>query len=232
MTEKPKAAITSAGHFLDKYLLRRLTDDGYDIVDGENPDLAIHIAGHGDLTSATSLKPKRLVIIIPGNTEVDIPDTTLPGCVTTIMRLPHVVGTGMTGILIEIVAMIKRGTMFHVAGNEARVSVIHALDVARLALTLSAVGGDYTLSDGINPTWHDLVEALSVRVDHKRVTTIKPSWAKYLAWAGPIIGGPDRDMLSKITTDSIVEASELPVAGDMINVVEYLSTHNYDDHDI
>ncbi len=199
----------------------------------ERPDLAIHIAGETDPTEAIRLNPKRLIVLIPKGVIIDTDRLREQFALTTIIRLPYVVGTGMTGLLMEIVRMIKRGTMFHIKDNTARTSVIHALDVARIAIATAETGGDFTVTDLTSPTWHDIIEALSVRVDHKRIPTLNSRWGRYAAMVGPLIGGPDREMLRTITSDYTL-TSNLPnqYCTGIINVADYLSNHEYDETDI
>lgn len=201
--------------------------------DAGRPDLVIHIAGQSDPSEAIRLNPKNLVILIPRGVITDTDCLRKTFDRTTIIRLPYVIGTGMDGLMMDIVRMIKRGTMFHVKDNDARTSVIHALDVARIAVAAATTEGDYTVTDLSSPTWHDLVEALSVRVDHKRVPTLSSRLARLAAMVGPIIGGPDKTMLQTITSDySVTPTLPDQYCTGMINVAEYLSNHEYDENDI
>ena len=63
------------------------------------------------------------------------------GVKLSILRPAMVVGTGMGGELRRLVNSIYRGTYRHVTGNDARVSVVHAVDVARAARMAVAQSG-------------------------------------------------------------------------------------------
>lgn len=150
-----------------------------------------------------------------------------------ILRPAMIVGTGMGGELRRIVNAVWRGTYRHVRGNEARVSVVHAVSVADAVVAVAGLYGVWNVTDGQDPSRHDLVEALSARLDHKRVYTLDLSKARLLARIGdwlPVTGFTTKSLqrqLSTITFDSsrlISETQFKPVA-----VVEYLKNHNYDE---
>ena len=133
--------------------------------------------------------------------------------VVSILRPSLVVGTGMTGIL----------------------SVVHALDVARMVRLVEARGGDYSFSDGQSPLVSDLAEALSVRIDHKRIPTVSPRLARYLSYIGFLTGGVTPEMLRYLTADHLtVDSENMKSLESFIprNVVEYLTTHQYTEEDI
>ncbi|MCM1520028.1 MAG: hypothetical protein NC098_04515 [Lachnoclostridium sp.] len=227
MERKPSAVITSARPFLDKYLIAALSKAGYDVTSAEEdiqPDLHI-IVTDGDMPD---YKPTKATVVITTGMPDRVDDN------ITILRIPYVIGTGMDGLMINIATKIDRGTWFHIKGNEAKVSVIHALDVARIAVELAGKGGNYIISDGTDPTWHDLTEAISVRVGHKRIPTVKPAVARWLARLGGIWGGMTSDELSTVTADHTVTTDQLPegVTPPVIEVTHYLSTHVYDENDL
>lgn len=155
------------------------------------------------------------------------------GVSLAILRPALVVGTGMGGELRRLVNRIYRGTYRHVAGNEARVSVVHAVDLARAARLAMGHDGVWNVTDGVDPTKHDLVEALAWRLKHKRVYTLSESKARLLARIGDYIP------VTGFTRESLkVELSTLTLDGRRLNeslglvpvsVTEYLLTHQYDD---
>ncbi|MDE6085139.1 MAG: NAD-dependent epimerase/dehydratase family protein, partial [Muribaculaceae bacterium] len=91
------------------------------------------------------------------------------GVILSVLRPAMVIGTGMGGEMRALVNSIYRGTYRHVNGNEARVSVIHAIDVARAARMAAGKHGVWIITDGTDPLRRDLVEALAWRLRHKRV---------------------------------------------------------------
>ncbi len=150
----------------------------------------------------------------------------------TILRLPLVIGTGMTGEARRLLNRIYRGSYHHIAGNEARCSVIHAIDVARMAETLAPAGGIFNLTDGVDPSRHDLAEAIAHRLSDKRIFTLSEKRARRWAFFNDFIPGTWltrqnlKRELSTLTFNS--SAARNASAIQPINTVEYLLTHNYD----
>ncbi|MDE6496844.1 MAG: hypothetical protein K2L30_11470 [Duncaniella sp.] len=200
------------------------------------PDTIVHIAGCGiDETVVGRMTAREKVIIVPEGAEFDATLLNDNDAIISILRPAHIVGTGMDGIPRQIVNGIARGTYFHVQGNEARISVVHALDVARLARIVAPVGGEYRFSDNSNPTVIELAEALSVRVNHKRIPTLSPKWARTASRFGGWLGGVTGNLLATLTSDNTVSnPTDLSSLKDFEprNVVDYLSTHKYDENDI
>lgn len=157
------------------------------------------------------------------------------GICLTVLRMPPIVGTGMTGILRKLVNGIYRGSLTHIEGNEARVSVVHAVDVARAARLTARKGGVYNVTDGVSPTVHDLMEALAFRLDDKRIFTVSPKRARRIAWLGRIIPQAfNPRMLEWMTTTLTFSSERIAQTVDFKphSVVEYLRTHDYDDNSL
>lgn len=233
MPEQRYFKIISPPSFLDKYIERAFREAGYSPQpDGDNSDrcVALFIAGNDVRPPLPDDAGGALTLII--QPEAQLNAQSVAGSSSTIIRTPYVVGTGMTGIMRELVAMAGRGSIFHLAGNEARVSVIHAIDVARLAVALSGHSGEFTVSDGTDPTWDELIEALSTRVGHKRISTVSPRAARWLCRIGRIWGGPDATMLRRLSTTDTLITSGLPVDFTPIKVTDYLKNHIYTDEDL
>ncbi len=135
---------------------------------------------------------------------------------------PAIVGTGMTGIAMTLAKAIAGGRLYHITGNEARVSTVHAVDVARAVKAVLGSEGDFTVTDGCDPTFHDLAEALAHRLDSRRIYTVKPRLARW------IMSGALREL---ITTDHVENGEDFARKFDFkpVSVVEYLKTHIYDD---
>ncbi|MBD5202400.1 MAG: hypothetical protein HDS81_03685 [Bacteroidales bacterium] len=223
--------IISSPHFLDKFIERAFISEGFSPIPAGADDnrTVIFIASSPDDKIPDHRACDRLIIIATqGCSQIA---KSAPAEATVIIT-PYIVGTGMTGLMRDIVAMTGRGTMFHIEGNDAQVSVIHAIDVARLAVALSDHSGQYSVSDGSDPSWRDLTEALSVRVGHKRIPTLSKRMARWAAFGGKIWGGPDRDILNIITTDATINPSPLPIDFSPTVVTEYLTNHEYTDEDL
>jgi len=150
-----------------------------------------------------------------------------------VVRPAMVVGTGMGGPLRLLVNRIYRGTYRHVTGNEARVSVVHASNLADIVAHSIFGCGVYNVTDGENPTRHDLAEALAWRLDHKRIYSLPLSKARILARIGdyvPVTGFTSetlRHELSTLTFDghAIIELSGV----ESMSVTGYLRNHTYDE---
>ena len=138
---------------------------------------------------------------------------------------PSIVGTGMTGLPMTLAKAIARGRLYHIAGNEARLSTVHAVDVARAVRAVLGTVGNFTVTDGCDPTIHDLAEALAHRINSRRIYTVKPRWARW------IMSADLRDLISR---DRVENGQEFAAKFDFrpVSVVEYLKTHNYDDESL
>ena len=153
-------------------------------------------------------------------------------CRTVILRCPNVIGTAMTGFPRELAESIFRGTFFHFKGNEARVSAVHAADVAAAIAALAEMPtaeGVYNICDGENPTLHDLAEAIAFRMNNKRISTLS---TRGQLWLGRLIYGKKR--YSTYTTSRTFDCSRLCRTIDYrpTPTTEYLRTHVYDENSL
>ena len=154
----------------------------------------------------------------------------------TILRCPPVVATGMQGPMRRLVNDIYRGSYRHIADNQAKVSVVHGVDVARAAIDMIGRPGVYNLTDGADPTRHALAEALAWRMGNKRIFTIPLSKAKKLARINDFLP------FTRFDSEAVKrQTSTLTFSSDKIRnllswqpnvVTEYLRTHNYDDNSL
>ncbi len=148
-----------------------------------------------------------------------------------ILRCPNIVGTGMTGYPAELAASIWRGLFFHFPGNEARLSTVHASDVAELVGILASKEPEegvyiYNVSDGTDSMLHDFVEALAYRMRNKRVSTLS---TRPQQWFGRKVYG---SRYVKYTTTRTFSSERLRAAFPEFHpheVTEYLRTHVYDE---
>lgn len=149
-----------------------------------------------------------------------------------ILRAAPIVGTGMHGFVRSLAEDIWRGTFFHFPGNESRLSVVHAVDVAAALVALSALHFAspattiYDMTDGVNPTLHDLAEALAFRMDNKRISNLSTGPQQ---WFGRMAYGKKK--YASYTTDRIFDGSRLREAINVppVDVCQYLRTHTYDE---
>lgn len=156
---------------------------------------------------------------------------------TVTLKLPMVIGTGMTGEGARMARMIYRGTYFHVKDSTSRVSVIHATDAAkavRLAMTSDALEGEYAISDFNEPSRHDLAEAIAYRLGQKRIYSLTMKrFASIARWADKLGIAPfSSKRLKMLTSEALIDTSRWNEAtADSWHptpVIEYLRTHDYD----
>ncbi len=169
--------------------------------------------------------PKAIIRVVQGiDTGVDsCPDT--PGLPMTVLRCNTIVGTGMSGLPMRIASGIVSGRYVQVKENQARISVIHAVDVARAARMAMGIPGEFVLTDRTDPGINELAEALAYRIGNKRLFSIGARWARL--WYG-------REFFCQLTTDSIVAdtfGDQFPKF-DPVSVVNYLRTHVYDENSL
>lgn len=157
------------------------------------------------------------------------------GLRAVILRCAPVVGTGMQGFVRNLASDIWRGIFFHFPGNETRVSVVHATDVAAVInrVYAGACGEStepvvYNLTDGANPTLHDLAEALAFRMDEKRISNLSTRPQQMIA---RLLYGPKYRLW---TTERTFDGSAACRALDFTPtpVCEYLRTHVYDENSL
>lgn len=145
-----------------------------------------------------------------------------------ILRCAPIVGTGMTGQVRRLAEEIYRGFFFHFPGNEARKSVVHAVDVAKAVKFLvenDAPAGIYNLTDGVDPTLHDLAEAIAFRMTNKRISNLSTRPQQMI---GKFIYG--RERYRHYTTSELFSSSRIRALGfETVDTCEYMRTHIYDE---
>lgn len=148
-----------------------------------------------------------------------------PCDITTTLICPNIVGTAMSGFPMTLAEAIARGRFYHIPDNDARISTIHASDVA-LAVKLSmGCAGDFTVTDLTDPTIDDLAEALAHRLQQRRIYTLRQPWVR---WA------MNRKLYNAVTTDDLHDGSRFAEQFGFTPtpVTEYLTTHVYDDESL
>lgn len=160
-----------------------------------------------------------VVILNPGQ---QVPDSNSD---VAVLFCPNIVGTGMNGLPMEIAGRIARGSYYHLGGNEARLSTIHASDVAKAVRLSYKKGGQYIVTDGEDPTFHDFAEALAWRINHKRILTLNSKWVNWIV---------SPSLRRIITKDNTFDSSRFFNDFDFhpVPVTEYLRTHVYDEESL
>lgn len=104
------------------------------------------------------------------------------GVILTILRPARMFGKGMKGEMASLFNDVVNGRFIHVRGNDARISIVCASDVADAIKKLHSIGGIYNVSDGVGTTWLHLAEAMSANAGAmKRQTVLPEKWAD-IAW--------------------------------------------------
>ena len=101
--------------------------------------------------------------------------------VLTIIRPARMFGTGVGGETLRLFNDALNGSLIHIRGNDAKVSLVTALDVARIVAAVYKTGGVYNAADGRNPRFIDMAQAMTANAGReKRITTLPASWAGWL----------------------------------------------------
>jgi len=201
--------------FIHKYFDREFDCD----ITGDLPD-------DGDVTGA-------VMIVSDPDATVDTTSytdwCTRHGLRSIVIRVPHIIGTGMKGLPMTLARGVMRGTMLCIRDNEAKIAVIHAVDIPRVVRAIVEEGGTEPVDIAVSaPPVHvnDLIQALGRRIKDKRVGSIKPRWARVLYGA---------ERYAELTTDYAVNTEAFDARFpdfEFVNPVEYLITHVYDDESL
>lgn len=150
------------------------------------------------------------------------------GIKATILRCADIIGTGMTGQPRRWAEGIWRGTLLHIKGNNACISVVHATDIAQaVRLTVEKdISGTFIITDGTTPRFDDVLEAIAFRLANKRISTLS---TRGQLWLGRLIYG--RRRWHRYTTTRTFDCSAFTAVSGYtpVPVTEYLRTHNYEE---
>lgn len=103
------------------------------------------------------------------------------GVTLTIVRPALMFGTGVDGWLLRLFNRVVRGHYVHIRDNDAKTSLVTALDVAEAMTKLAGKPGIFNLSDGRSVTWLSLMEAMSANAGAmKRMTHLPAKWADFI----------------------------------------------------
>lgn len=160
------------------------------------------------------------------------------GAPLVVLRCAPVVGTGMDGRWRDMVNAIYRGVYAVVDGNKSRASIIHALDVAEVAVRCVGLSGLYYICDGFTPHINDIANAFAVRLSAKRIPVLSQRKARIAAAVIDIVTFGHAGAANRLKTDmsDTVMPSPCPLY-DIIgfvprDTVNYLLTHKYEYDDI
>ena len=103
------------------------------------------------------------------------------GVTLTIVRPARMFGSRVGGETLQLFNDAVNGKYIHIRGNDARVSIVTAYDVARAIKSLYKNGGIYNLADGHDPRFIDMIEAMTANAGcKKRMAHLPAGWAEWL----------------------------------------------------
>lgn len=115
--------------------------------------------------------------------------------VLTILRLPLIAGENPPGNLGDMIRVINKGSFPLIADGRAKRSIILAKDVSVFIDKIKSIGGIYHLTDGHDPSFKELAEAISQKSGKGKLLSIPFSIAKIMAIVG--------DVLTKLTSKDL-----------------------------
>lgn len=117
----------------------------------------------------------------------------------TIIRPARMFGNGVKGETLSLFNDALSGRYIHIRGNDAKVSLVCALDVAKAVKMLYERGGIYNAADPWPVRFIDMVEALTANAGaKKRMTHLPTAWAEWLWRLGRWIPSVNRNLHPKV----------------------------------
>lgn len=104
-----------------------------------------------------------------------------------ILRLPLIAGSNPPGNLGSMIKGIKSGRYFRIGSGSAKKSIVLAKNVAAIIPALAEKGGIYNLSDGNDPSFTELENAITKELGLPKVKTLPYFVAASAAMAGSIL---------------------------------------------
>lgn len=99
----------------------------------------------------------------------------------TIIRPARMFGTGVHGESLRLFNDALSGKYIHIRGNDAKISLVCALDVANAIKNVYEKGGVYNASDSHAVKFIELVEGMTANAGaKKRMTHLPAAWAEWL----------------------------------------------------
>ena len=123
----------------------------------------------------------------------------------TIIRPARMFGNGVNGESLRLFNDAISGKYIHIRGNDSKVSLVCALDVAKGIRVLYNHGGIYNASDGLPVRFIDMMEALTANVGgKKRMTHLPANWAEWLWRLGRWIPSIDRNLHPQVVEARLI----------------------------
>lgn len=120
----------------------------------------------------------------------------------TVIRPARMLGKGVKGEMAQLFSDVVEGRYIHVRGNDARLSLVCASDVAYAVKQLHSIGGVYNITDGRGASWLELADAMSANFGQmKRHTFIPSKWVaiawRLASWLYPVKASLDPAVLAR-----------------------------------
>lgn len=154
----------------------------------------------------------------------------------TILRPARMFGRGVHGEMKTLFNDVVNSRYIHVRGNDARLSLVCAIDVAKAITALHGLGGTYNLSDGVGATWIALAEAMSANSGAmKRQTFLPKQWAdaawRFTPWIPAVKASLSPEILasrSKTLTISSEAVSEVFADWHPFRTIDVISRQDHE----
>lgn len=115
--------------------------------------------------------------------------------ILTIIRPARMFGNGVKGETLMLFNDALSGKYIHVRGNDAKVSLVCALDVSRGVRKVYEYGGVYNAADGRPVKFIDMIEAMTANLGaKKRMTHLPATWAEWLWRLGRWVPSINRNL--------------------------------------
>lgn len=113
----------------------------------------------------------------------------------SIVRPARMFGNGVHGDTLQLFNDAISGKYIHIRGNDAKVSLVCAYDVAKAIKAVYVRGGIYNASDNHPVRFIDMVEALTANAGaKKRMTHLPADWAEWIWRLGRWIPSINRNL--------------------------------------
>lgn len=124
------------------------------------------------------------------------------GVLLTIVRPARMFGKGVKGEMQRLFNDVINARYIHVRGNNARLSIVCAADVAKAIKMLHSIGGIFNVTDGIGCEWLQLADAMSANCGQmKRQSFLPEKWAaaawKFVPWIPAVKASLNPDILER-----------------------------------
>lgn len=138
------------------------------------------------------------------------------GVVLTIIRPARMFGNGVKGETLQLFNDALSAKYVHIRGNDAKVSLVCALDVAKAIKSVYEFGGVYNASDNRPVRLIEMVEAMTANAGaKKRMTHLPAAWAEWVWRLGRWIPSIERNL-----SPDVVEARMKSVTLDGSKLIE------------